>query len=90
LVIAVNGKLEVIRIGLPILRLGVSAWTEREAAGALEERSSETEALNIGLLHAHKLSEDAASGPNINLRTIVLLQKNEFRRSVPPSHHMPR
>merc|ERR1740121_882414 len=60
---------------------------EREAGRSREEW---TTVLDLSARqHAEKLRIYAADGPNVNGLSVILLQQDELRSSVPPRNHMP-
>ena len=69
-----------------VLDTSVAIRTQREAGPAWEERLT----IQVGrcalLHHAEQLSKDAAYRPHVDGLTVVFLEKNELRSSVPARH----
>lgn len=61
---------------------------KRETTVTREDRGPIEEGLAVLLDHTLQLCRDAPDGPDVDGPTVLLLQQNHFRSSVPPSHHV--
>ena len=69
---------------------GVLGWRERETALSRKQWVSVHEGGCIFLHHAEQLSENAADGPDVDSRAVVLFKQDNFGGSVPSGDDVAR
>lgn len=68
----------------------ISIRREREAAASWEKRRSVEECRRVLLDHVHEFREDAPDTPDVDSCSVVFLEKNQLRSTVPTSHDVSR
>jgi hypothetical protein len=70
--------------------VGFSVRAQREAALTWEKAFSLRFVFTVSSVTLEKLSEYAASSPDVDWQSVVTLHDDHFRSSVPSGHHMAR
>mmetsp|Transcript_102389 Transcript_102389/g.293761 ORF Transcript_102389/g.293761 Transcript_102389/m.293761 type:complete len:256 (-) Transcript_102389:328-1095(-) len=84
----VEDNAQLVVVGAGLVRLVLAVWRKREAGGAREERAAVLEVRAVE--HAQELGVDAANGPQIDGRGVILLQQDQLGGAVPPGDHVSR